>query len=455
MCKLLLTSKKYINYLTMKKVIFLFILFFVASGISTFASKIEFKEFDLPNGLHVIVHEDHSVPIVSVSVMYHVGSKNEKPDRTGFAHFFEHLMFEGTKNIKRFEYDKIVESAGGTLNANTSNDRTYYYEILPSNQLELGLWLESERMLHARVDSIGIATQKDVVIEEKKQNYDNRPYGSILPEVLGRAFTEHPYQWATIGDAEHIRAAKDKEFKEFYDSFYVPNNAVLVLAGDVKFKKAKKLVEKYFGDIPPSKKEIYRPAVVEDIKTVEIRDTVYDNIQLPAIISAYHVPAMGTDDYYAVEMLSQLLATGQSSRLYKSLVDDQQLAIEVAAIPLPFEDPGLTITFALPNMGLDITTLEDAMDKEIKKVQDKLIPEREFQKLKNQVENHVITQNSTIASRAETLATNYTYFKETNRINTDLNKYLSVAREDLKRVANKYFRKDNRVVLHYLPKTNN
>jgi predicted Zn-dependent peptidase len=319
--------------------------------------------------------------------------------------------------------------------------------------VELGLWLESERMLHARVDSIGIATQKGVVIEEKKQNYDNRPYGSILPELLKRAFVKHPYNWSTIGNAEHIMAAKDEEFKEFYDSFYVPNNAVLVIAGDVNFKEIKNMVEKYYNDIPASNKEIYRPTVVEDVKKKEVRDTVFDNIQLPAIIQAYHIPAMGSDDYYAVEMLSQLLATGQSSRLYKSLVDEQQLAIEVAAIPLPFEDPGLAINLAIPNMGIDSEVLEAAMDKEVEKVQNELIPEKEFQKLKNQVENQIVSQNSTIASRANTLARNYTYFKDANRINTDLDKYLAVTREDIKRVANDYFRKDNRVVLYYLPKS--
>lgn len=438
----------------MKKIlIFVITAFVVVFGKTSLAADIEFKQFDLPNGLHVIVQEDHSVPIVAVSVMYHVGSKNEQADRTGFAHFFEHLMFEGTKYIERFQYDKIVESAGGTLNANTSNDRTYYYEILPSNQLELGLWLESERMLHARVDSIGIATQKGVVIEEKKQSYDNRPYGSLLPELLKHAFTKHPYQWATIGNADHIKAAKDEEFKKFYESFYVPNNAVLVLAGDINFADAKTMVEKYFTDIPSKKGEIYRPTITEDIKTTEVRDTIYDNIQLPAIFEAYHIPAMGSDDYYAVEMLSQLLATGQSSRLYKSLVDEQQLAIQVAAIPLPFEDPGLAIILALPNMGLDCSTLEAAMQKEIEKTQTELIPEKEFQKLKNQVENQIVTENSTIASRASTLAEDYTYYKDANRINTDLNKYMAVTREDLQRVANKYFRKDNRVVLYYLPKS--
>jgi zinc protease len=438
----------------MKKTLILGIVFFVvAFGKTSLATDIGFKEFDLPNGLHVIVHEDHSVPIVAVSVMYHVGSKNEQADRTGFAHFFEHLMFEGTKNIERFQYDKIVESAGGTLNANTSWDRTYYYEILPSNQLELGLWLESERMLHARVDSIGIATQKGVVIEEKKQTVDNRPYGSILEETLKRAYISHPYRWSIIGNADHIRAAKDEEFKKFYDSFYVPNNAVLVLAGDISFVDAKKLAEKYFTDIPVKKEEIYRPAMTEEIKYTEVRDTIYDNIQLPAVLQAYHIPAMGSKDFYAVEMLSQLLATGQSSRLYKSLVDEQQLAIQVAAFPFPFEEPGLAIIFALPNMGLDCAKIEAAMQKEIERAQTELVPEKEFQKLKNQVENQIVTENSTIASRANKLAENYTYFKDANRINTDLSKYLAVTPEDLKRVANDYFRKDNRVVLYYLPKS--
>jgi len=438
----------------MKKILILVIPFLVvAFGSTSQATEIGFKEFDLPNGLHVIVQEDHSVPIVAVSVMYHVGSKNEQPDRTGFAHFFEHLMFEGTKYIERHQYDKLVEGAGGTLNANTTNDRTYYYEILPSNQLELGLWLESERMMHARVDSIGIATQKGVVIEEKKQRYDNQPYGSVIPEVLKHAYTKHPYQWATIGNESQIRAAKDEEFKKFYESFYVPNNAVLVLAGDISFAEAKKMTEKYFTDIPAKKGDIFRPTVIEEIKHKEVRDTVYDNIQLPAVFEAYHIPAMGSNDYYAVEMLSQLLATGQSSRLYKSLVDEQQLAVQVGAFPLPFEDPGLAIIYAFPNVGLDLAKLEAAMQKEIEKAQNEIIPEKEFQKLKNQVENQIVTENSTIASRANTLAEDYTYYKDANRINTDLSKYMAVTTEDLKRVANDYFRKDNRVVLYYLPKS--
>lgn len=433
---------------------YLILLTLLLSGSLAFAQqqKIEFTEFDLTNGLHVILHEDHSTPIVSVSVMYHVGSKNEQPNRTGFAHFFEHLMFEGTQNISRGEYAKYVEKAGGTLNANTSADRTYYYEVLPSNQLEMGLWLESERMLHAKVDSIGIATQKKVVIEEKKQSYDNRPYGSLLIEVMKRAFKVHPYRWTTIGDPDHIRAAKDEEFQQFYDQFYVPNNAVLVIAGDIEPQKTRQLVEKYFGDIPAGKVEIFRPNVVEPPLNGEIRDTVFDNIQVPLVLHAYRTPAMGTDDYYAIDMLSTLLSDGHSSRLYKALVDNQQIAMQVGSFPLPYKDPSVSIVFALPNMGKDVAELEKAMINEIKNVKSQLIDEREFQKLRNKFENDFINSNSRIAQRANNLARYYTYFGNTNLINTELDKYMAVTREDIKRVANKYFTKDNRVVLYYLPK---
>ncbi|MBS3775005.1 MAG: insulinase family protein, partial [Bacteroidales bacterium] len=347
----------------------------IASGSSAQTPEIRFEEYKLDNGLHVILHEDHSTPIVNVSVMYHVGSKNEDPQLTGFAHLFEHLMFEGSENIGRGEYSEYVEKAGGTLNASTSNDRTYYYEVLPSNQLELGLWLESERMLHARIDSEGIATQKNVVVEEKKQNYDNRPYGSILIETMKRAYNKHPYRWTTIGDTNHIRSASDQDIKNFYDTFYVPNNAVLTVAGDIDKEQAKKQIEQYFAGIPKREKEIPRPEVVEPIKHEEIRDTVYDNIRLPAIIQAYHTPAMGTDDYYAVDMLSTLLSEGQSSRLYKNLVDDKELAAQVSLYPMPLEDPGVALVLALPNMNVENKKLEHAMDEEIARVRENLISE--------------------------------------------------------------------------------
>lgn len=427
-------------------------LFVMAMGAFAQAGRIQYEEYDLDNGLHVILQQDHTTPNIVISVMYHVGSKNENPNLTGFAHFFEHLMFEGTKNIPRHKYDKYVSRAGGELNANTSLDRTYYFEMLPSNQLALGCWLESERMMHAKVDSIGIATQKNVVIQEKKQRYDNPPYGSILLETMSHAFVKHPYHWMPIGDENHIRNAKDEDFVNFYKTFYVPNNAVLTICGDFKKDEAKKLINTYFADIPKGTREIYRPLVVEPTKTAEVRDTIFDNIQLPAIIQAYHIPAIGTPDYYAVSMLSTLLTDGKSSRLYKKLVDEKQLAIQMAAFPMPFEHPGLTLAFGIPNMGVAPDSLEKHMDQEFVLVQNELISEKEFQKLRNKMENKLVSANAAIERRAENLATAYTYYKDTQRVNQELKKYMAVTREDIKRVAKEYFQPKNRVVLYYLPK---
>lgn len=433
--------------------LFLSLLFASIFAIGSFAQtgKIEFEEYDLDNGLHVILQQDHTTPNIVVSVMYHVGSKNESPELTGFAHFFEHLMFEGTENIPRFQYDKYVSRAGGSLNANTSSDRTYYYELLPSNQLALGLWLESERMMHAKVEEIGIKTQKGVVIQEKKQSYDNKPYGKILPETMAHAYTKHPYKWIPIGDEEHIRNAKTEDFVNFYKEFYVPNNAVLTICGDFKTEEAKKLISEYFTEIPKGTKEIYRPNIVEPVKTAEVRDTVYDNIQLPAIIQAYHIPAMGTKDYYAASMLAKLMSDGKSSRMNKSLVEEKQLALQMIAMPMPNEDPGLTLAFGIPNMGVDLKVLEGEMNKEFVRVQEELISDKEYQKLRNKIENELVSSNSTIARRAENLSTAYTYYKDTQRVNQELDKFFNVTREDIREVAKKYFTPENRVVLYYLP----
>ncbi|GAA5036009.1 peptidase M16 [Marivirga lumbricoides] len=415
--------------------------------------KIEFTEFDLDNGMHVILHQDNSTPIVVVSVMYHVGSKNENPERTGFAHFFEHLLFEGSKNIKRGEFDKYITNAGGVNNANTSNDRTYYYEILPSNQLKLGLWLESERLLHANIDQVGVETQREVVKEEKRQRVDNQPYGSILSEIAKRAYKVHPYRWTTIGSLEHLNAASLDEFMNFYETFYVPENATISIAGDIQIEEAKKLVNQYFADIPRGGNEIPRPTVVEPKQKEEVRDTIYDNIQLPAVIQAYHMPEQGSEDSYALEMLGTVLSGGQSARMYKSLVDEQQKALQVAAIPFSSEDPGLYLLFGLPTIGGDLKDLEEAMDAEITKLKNELISETEFQKVRNQVENDFISGNSTMTGIAESLANYHVYYGDANLINNEIDRYMAVTREDIQRVAKKYLTEDNRVVLYYLPKS--
>ena len=411
---------------------------------------IQFSEFDLPNGLHVILHEDHSTPIVAVGVMYHVGSKDEARDRRGFAHFFEHLLFEGSDNIGRGEYAKYVEKAGGVLNANTTGDRTYYYEVLPSNQLDLGLWLESERMMHAKVEDKGIETQREVVKEERRQRYENQPYGSILPEVLKRAYTEHPYQWPTIGFMEDLNAATEKDYKNFYKTFYVPNNAVLVLAGDFDPKKATTDLKKYFEGIPKGG-EIARNKVVEPSMKGEVRDTVFDKIQLPAVVQAYRIPALGTSDFYAVDMLNRLLSNGNSSRLVKNVKDAEQKAVFVGSFSLPFEDPGLAIAFAVANMGVAPDSLEASMDRQFAAVRDEPVPETELEKLKVQIETEHATDNSRVAGIANNLANAYTFLGGTDKVNTEVQQYLAVTAADLQRVARKYFVPENRVVLYYLP----
>ncbi len=437
-----------------RKPVMLFLALLLGATLSYAQSgKIQFTEFDLDNGLHVILHQDNSVPTVAVNVMYHVGSKNEQADRTGFAHFFEHLMFEGSDNIPRGTYFKYVQNAGGENNAGTGFDNTDYYEIMPSNQLELALWLESERMLHLKIDSIGIETQRKVVKEERKQSYENRPYGRLLLELCSGAFKAMPYRWTPIGEAQYIDKAKYSEFMDFYHEFYVPQNAVLVIAGDINVDQAKEMVKKYFAGIPRGKEKIFRPDVQEPPQTEEVRKTVYDKIQLPAVVFAYHTTAMGTDDSYAMDMLQKYLAGGESSQFYKDLVDQQQVAVFVAAIPLTLENAGLFVIYGITNIGKTAGQLDTAMNVEIDKAKSGEISEHAFQKIRNQIENDFYSSNSTMQGIAASLAQYYTYFKDANLINTEIEKYRKITREDLQKAANKYLVPTNRLVMYYLPES--
>ncbi|MFA6950330.1 MAG: pitrilysin family protein [Lentimicrobiaceae bacterium] len=436
---------------TLTKVLFT-CLAFICFNTAGAQNKIDFEEYDMPNGLHVILHEDNSTPIVAVTISYHVGSKNENSDRTGFAHFFEHLMFEGSENIARGEFDKIAMNAGAQLNANTSFDRTFFYLLLPSNQLELGLWMESERLLHLRIDSLGVETQRSVVKEERKQSYDNRPYGSLMEQLFSHAYKTHPYRWMPIGSAESINNATLEEFMNFHSIYYVPNNATLSIAGDIDSKQAKLLIDKYFSSIPHGTKPIVRPTMIEPPMTAEVRDTIYDNVQLPLVAQAYHIPALGTPDYYALNLLTTLLSEGESSRFNKSIVDKQQKALYVGSYPFALEDPGLFMVFGIANMGVAPDELENAVNAEIARAQNEELTDKEFEKLRNQVEVNFVTRNSTMAGIAESLSDYHMYYNDANLINTELQKFMNVTKADIKRVANQYLTKENRVVLYYLPK---
>ncbi|MCH7399998.1 insulinase family protein [Belliella sp. DSM 107340] len=428
----------------------LFGVFFVFSVFGQ--NKIEYKEFTLDNGLHVILHQDNTTPIVATSVLYHVGSKNENPERTGFAHFFEHLMFEGSENIPRGKFFEIVESAGGTLNAGTSQDYTIYYEILPSNQLELSLYLESERMLQAKVDQVGVDTQREVIKQEMKEVMEERPYGSFQKEIPVRLYPNHPYKSPIIGSAEHLEASKLEEFMEFYATYYKPNNATLSIAGDIDYAETERLVRAYFEEIPKGTIEPYRPNIEIQKLSNEIEDVVYDNIQLPAIFQGYLMPKKDHPDTYALDLLSTYLLSGKSSLMYKELVDKSQKAIQAVAFPNDLEDGGMFLVLAIANMGVDVDDLNVAIDEVLDQVKTNGIDKNDLQKLINIKENQIINGFGSVANISQSLAQGHVFYGNADYVNTQLDLFRKVTAEDVKRVAQKYLDKDSRVVLKYLPK---
>ena len=432
----------------MKKILLLFSAFLLIN--SLFAQQVDFTEFDLENGLHVILHQDNAAPVVVTSVMYDVGGKDREEGRTGFAHFFEHLLFEGSENIGRGEFMKIIPANGGTFNANTSNDRTYYYEIFPSNKLELGLWLESERMLHPVIDKVGVDTQNEVVKEEKRQRYD-APYGKIFKVLGENLFKVHPYKDENIGKMEDLDAATLEEFMAYYDKYYGPNNAVLIVAGDIQIEETKDLVRKYFSEVK-NKPEVVRNFPKENPIVERTRVKTYDrNIQIPAILAAYRTPGFGKRDAYVLDMISSYLSGGESSVLYKKLVDDQEQALQVAAINITQQDYSMFTFFALPLGNVSLDTLIEEMDEEISKVQNELISERDYQKLQNQFESQFVNSNSSIAGIASSLATYYMLYGDVNLINKEIDIYRSISREEIRDVAKRYLNTNQRVEIEYLP----
>ena len=324
-----------------------FFLTTILISINLYSQSVNFEKYTLDNGLDVILHKDNSAPVITTSVMYHIGAKDESSDKTGFAHFFEHLLFEGTKNIERGEWDVIVNSNGGMYNANTTSDRTYYYVVFPSNNLELSLWLESERMLHPIINQIGVDTQKEVVKEEKRRG-ENAPYAKVFDEVQKGLFKVHPYKGSVIGEMDHLDSATLEDFAAFNKKFHNPNNAVLVVAGDIDIENAKSLIEDYFGGIKKGK-SIERNFIKEKPITETIfREAFDENIQIPAKILAYRTPSMKTRESRIFDMISTYLSSGQSSVLYKKLVDKKKMALEVFAVNNSQEDYGIYLIGGLP-----------------------------------------------------------------------------------------------------------
>ncbi|MET6989280.1 M16 family metallopeptidase [Sediminicola arcticus] len=415
------------------------------------AQEVAYEEYNLDNGLHVILHQDNTAPLVTTSVMYHVGGKDRTEGRTGFAHFFEHLLFEGTKNIERGKWFEIVSSNGGRNNANTSQDRTYYYEVFPSNNLKLGLWLESERMLHPVIDQKGIDTQNEVVKEEKRLRQDNAPYGQILPVVGKSLFKNHPYKDPNIGYMEDLDAATLEDVIAYNKKYYVPNNAVLVVAGDINIGDTKKMIQDYFAPIPKGA-TVTRNYPLEDPITNEVETVAYDaNIQIPAAIVAYRTPGFKNRDAYVLEMISSYLSDGKSSKLYKKMVDEQKQALQIGAFNIGQEDYGMYLIFGLPLGDTSLDVLVSEAEEEIAKVRTDLISEKDYQKLQNKRENNFVNSNSSVEGIAGSLATNYLLYGDTSLINKEIEIYRSITREEMRAVANKYLSPNQRVVIDYLP----
>ncbi|WP_124979016.1 insulinase family protein [Nonlabens xiamenensis] len=418
-----------------------------------FSQEVAFTEYDLDNGLHVILHQENAAPVVTVGVMYQVGAKDEEPGRTGFAHFFEHLLFEGTENIERGKWFDIVSANGGSNNANTTQDRTYYYETFPSNNLELGLWMESERMMHPKIEQVGVDTQNEVVKEEKRQRIDNAPYGAIIYRtgIDKHLFKKHPYGQSVIGSMEDLNAAQLSEFRSFNDKYYNPNNATLVVAGDIDMDKTKKMIEDYFGPIENKAPRNNRQVIKEDPITETRYATEYDaNIQIPAKIFSYITPKSVDRDAYVLDYISSVLTGGNSSRMQKRMVEEEQIALQVLAFNQANQDYGTYTMGALAKGDVSLDKLAEVMDEEIVKLQTELISEREYQKLQNQFEARYVSSNSRVQGIASSLATYNMLMGDTDLINKELDIYRDITREDIKRVANQYLKPNQRLELDYL-----
>lgn len=414
---------------------------------------VQFEDYKLNNGLRVILHRDASTPIVCINICYHVGSKDEVKGKTGFAHLFEHLMFDGSANVKRGQFDRYCERAGGYNNAYTNEDKTNYFMMLPSNQLELGLWLESDRLYKLDITDFGLKTQREVVKEEKRQRVDNQPYGSTDTKFAELCFTVHPYSHPVIGNMEDISSAMMSDVVGFHELYYKSNNAVLVVAGDIDITETKKLIGRYFGEIPQGK-DILRIKEVEPPRNKQVREIVEDNVPLPGVFLAYNTCAEGNSDYFATDLLTDVLGSGESSRLYKSLVYEQQIASSVAAYLDAREHPGILVIYAIANPNITAQQLENALNIEIEKIKNEKIGERELEKVKNTVESSFVRSLQTVQSKADRLAHYAAFYGKPDMINSVINNYLAVTSDEIQNSAKKYLKSEDSVVLHYIPKTN-
>jgi zinc protease len=407
---------------------------------------INYESFTLANGLKVIVHEDHSAPIAAFNLLYKVGARDEDPEKTGFAHLFEHLMFGGSKHVP--EYDEPLQKVGGDNNAFTSNDITNYYITLPSSNLETAFWLESDRMLSLSFDPKVLEVQRSVVIEEFKQRYLNQPYGDAWLKLRPLAYKEHPYRWATIGkEISHIEKATMDDVKEFFFKYYLPNNAVLVVAGDVTLSEVKRLSEKWFGEIPMGK-AVEKNLPVEPEQTEYRLLEVEEDVPIDSLYMVFHMGARLDDSYHATDLLSDILGRGKSSRLYNELIEQKRMFSSLSAHVSGSLDPGLFVIEGKLNTEFTIEEGEEAIWNLIEAFKSEELAELEVIKVKNKAESTLVFSEMELLNRAMNLA--YAeMLGDVSLVNQELAKIRSVGPEDILAAAKKVLRKENASVLRY------
>ena len=419
---------------------------------------VEFSDERLANGLRLIVAEDHLAPVVAVNVWYNVGSKHEVPGKTGFAHLFEHVMFQGSANVGKAEHMALVQAAGGTLNGTTWVDRTNYFETLPSHELELALWLEADRMgtLLGALSQENLDNQRDVVKNEKRWSYDNRPYGSWMEKMLAHLYPEdHPYHHSTIGSMADLDAASLDDVKAFFATYYVPNNAVLSVAGDCDRAQVRAWADRYFGPIAPN---LAIPPLgdmaLPELLGEERRETVEDQVPLARVYVAFRAPAFGDTRLDAIDLAGQILTGGKGSRLHRRLVRDERLAQDVAVFTLPFVGGAAAcVGWATVRPGVEIARVEAVYLEELERLAAEAPSEDELARAKALTEADELGSLARVEERADRLSMYATLFDEPGMINTLLPRYLSVTGEQIRDAARAIFRADNRVVLTYVPKT--
>lgn len=420
------------------------------SDLFTSEKKIEFKEFDLPNGLHCALYKDNKNPIVNLTLGYKVGSKDEETNKKGIAHLFEHMMFQGSENVKKNQHFEYVLKSGGTCNAFTMQDATVYYEIMPSNNLEMALWLESERMNSLDISDENLTNQKSVVLEEKRQRYDNAPYGMMFPNIFSNVFKGSSYESTVIGEADDINSFNVKEAMDFHYSYYSPGNTVLIAVGDIDYKETEDLIYKYFSGI---KKENNLKRKQNVIKTIErdIELTVHDNVQLPLLNICYLIPKAGSKEDYDFEYFAEIIANNKSSRLYKKMVYEKRLLKSIKALKYTLEDASVIAFVAMINPGMNVEDVKNEILNEFADFVTTGITDAEFKKIQNQLEFDNTRKYLQLTNISFESVFNYLYYKDLSKINSVIDNYLSVSKQDVIDSVNKYIINKNKLTATYLP----